>query len=207
MAAKKKIPIDWEAVSMRYRAGTESLRNIAAHYSITEGAIRAKAKVEGWERDLKEKVRLATEALLIKQSSTHDLRTEQQTIAVEAQMRANVVLGHRKGLKRLGGLRDKLISEIEMVTDHAEVFDKLGEIMDESGPDANGNWKPDKLNALYRKVISVSGRIDDAKKLSEIDEKVRKGEREAFNIGGEEESKGNVEELLAKIGLKIKGHG
>ena len=205
MAAKKKIAIDWEAVSMRYRAGSESLRTIAAYFGITEGAIRAKAKTESWERDLKEKVRLATEALLIKNSSTHNLRTEQQTIAVEAPMRANVVLGHRRGLKRLGGLRDKLINEIEMVTDNPAVFDKLGEILDESGPDANGNWKADKLNALYRKVISVSGRIDDAKKLAEVDEKVRKGEREAFNIGGEEESKGNVEDLLAKIGLKLKG--
>jgi hypothetical protein len=48
-------------------------------------------------------------------------------------------------------------------------------------PDDNG---VDKANDALRKAMSRSGLVDDLKKLAEIDERVRKGEREAFNISG-----------------------
>lgn len=196
--------IDWEAIQMRYRAGTESLRSIGDHFGVTEGAIRQKAKKGEWTRDLQKRVQLATEALLISHEATHSVRTEAQCVAVEAKMRANVVIGHRTGLKRIGGLRDKLLGEIENVTDNVALFETLGELLDESGPDQNGTWRKDKLNEVYRKVISVSGRIDDAKKLAEIDEKVRKGEREAFNIDATADDKTGVDDLILRVNAKLK---
>jgi len=202
--AKPRKSVDWEAIQMRYRAGSESLRSIGEFFGVTEGAIRLKAKKGEWTRDLKKRVQLATEALLISHEATHSLRTEAQCVAVEAKMRADVIIGHRSGLKRLGGLRDKLVGEIEVMTDNVPLFEQLGELLDESGPDQNGTWRKDKLNELYRKVISVSGRIDDVKKLTEIDEKVRKGEREAFNIDTADDSKGGIEDVLAGIGRKLK---
>jgi hypothetical protein len=46
-------------------------------------------------------------------------------------------------------------------------------------PDDNG---VDRANDALRKAMSRSGLIDDLKKLAEVDERVRKGEREAFSI-------------------------
>lgn len=43
--------IDWIAIEGEYRSGHRSLRQIADDYSVTEGAIRAKAKKGGWTRD------------------------------------------------------------------------------------------------------------------------------------------------------------
>jgi hypothetical protein len=37
--------VDWEAVELRFRAGTESLRSIGAYF-ITQGAMRQRAKKE-----------------------------------------------------------------------------------------------------------------------------------------------------------------
>ena len=42
---------DWIAIEGAYRAGRESLRQMAARFGITEGAIRLKAKQRGWLRD------------------------------------------------------------------------------------------------------------------------------------------------------------
>lgn len=46
----KKADIDWAAIEKDYRAGTQSIREIAAWYQISDTAIRKRAKAEGWER-------------------------------------------------------------------------------------------------------------------------------------------------------------
>ncbi|MDR3671477.1 MAG: hypothetical protein P4L36_11560 [Holophaga sp.] len=44
------IPPDWEAIQEAFRAGAQSLREIAGKHGVTEGAIRARAKKAGWTR-------------------------------------------------------------------------------------------------------------------------------------------------------------
>ena len=46
-------------------------------------------------------------------------------------------------------------------------------------PDDNGI---DRANDALRKAMSRSALVDDLKKLADVDEKVRKGEREAFGL-------------------------
>ena len=41
---------DWEAIEREFRAGIRSLREIGAEYGVTEGAIRKRAKRDGWQR-------------------------------------------------------------------------------------------------------------------------------------------------------------
>ena len=41
---------DWEAIEDAFRAGSQSLREIAGAQGLTEGAIRARAKKGGWVR-------------------------------------------------------------------------------------------------------------------------------------------------------------
>lgn len=49
-ALASKTHADWEAIERDYRAGVLSLREIAIPNGITEGAIRKRAKRDGWER-------------------------------------------------------------------------------------------------------------------------------------------------------------
>lgn len=57
---------DWEAIESAYRAGVMSIREIASQYEITHQAISKRAKKEGWERDLKAKVKARAENLVAK---------------------------------------------------------------------------------------------------------------------------------------------
>ncbi len=48
----KRKDIDWEAIRGSYRCGIPGNRLLADRHGISEGAIRARAKREGWQRDL-----------------------------------------------------------------------------------------------------------------------------------------------------------
>lgn len=200
----KENQIDWDAIERQYRLGKKSNSQLAEEFGVQVSSIGRRAKKFGWVANKKEEVNSTTEALLIQAASGNANPNATPTaleIKVAAQVSADVVLKHRSGLARLGALRDKLLEEVEVVTDNRELFEALGEAMDESGPTENGGWKVDKQNQIYRKVISMSGRIDDVKTLAEIDEKVRKGEREAFGLDKDSGGDGRFEDMLKHIQL------
>lgn len=197
--------IDWDAIERQYRLGTKSNTQLAEEFGVEPSSIGRRAKKLGWVANKSEEVKTTTEALLIQAASGNanpNATPSALEIKVAAQASADVVLGHRKGLTRLAALRDKLLTEVEQITDNRELFEQLGEILDQSGEDANGRYKSDKQNEIYRKVISMSERIDNTKKLVEIDEKVRKGEREAFGLDKESGGDGRFEDMLKRIQLE-----
>ncbi|PAV01290.1 hypothetical protein CBG25_17520, partial [Arsenophonus sp. ENCA] len=57
---------DWEAIESAYRAGSLSIRAIGDKYGVTEGAIRKRAKQNGWLRNLTEKVKEVTRTKLVR---------------------------------------------------------------------------------------------------------------------------------------------
>jgi hypothetical protein len=197
--------IDWDAIERQYRLGTKSNSQLAADFGVEVSSIGRRAKKYGWVANKSEEVQATRESLLI-QAALGNANPNATPSALEvkaaAQQGADVVMAHRKGLARLGALRDKLLAEIEVITDNRELFEQLGEVLDESGEDANGRFRADKQNEIYRKVISMTERIDSTKKLAEIDEKVRKGEREAFGLDKDNGGDARFEELLGKISLE-----
>jgi hypothetical protein len=44
--------VDWETIQLSYRCRTMGNRLLADMHGVPEGAIRARAKREGWQRDL-----------------------------------------------------------------------------------------------------------------------------------------------------------
>lgn len=205
----RRSDIDWDAIERAYRLGTQTNKQLAVHFGVEPSTIGRRATKHGWVQDRNKDVVVATESLLIQAASGNanvNATPTQTEVKVAAQVAADVVLGHRKGLRRLSALRDKLLCEIEIVTDNPEEFERLGELLDMTDTDSKGNLRIDKLNQLYRKIISMPERVDAFKKLSEVDERVRKGEREAFNIGAEGEKKTSIEDHIdlvrKKLGLK-----
>lgn len=199
----KENAIDWEAIHRQYRLGTKTNLQLANEFGIEASTLGRHAKKHGWVQDKTEDVEAVANSLLI-QSALGNANPNATPSALEVkaagQAIADVVLGHRVGLARLGRIRDKLLAEVELVTDNLEEFQRLGEMLDQSGEDENGKVIRDRLNETYRNVISMSERIDNVKKLAEIDEKVRKGEREAFGVDKVKDGGTSFEELLAKIG-------
>jgi hypothetical protein len=207
-----KAEVNWTKIEADYRAGVKSMRLIADEHGITHGAINKRAKRDGWTRDLSEKIRAAADAKVskaavssagIQAKSPAQVVTENAVIEAEADIQFRIRMGHRQDIGRTRKLFSQLLGELELTTDNLDLFAQLGELLDESGPDERGNWRKDKLNEIYRAVVSTTGRIDGAKKLTEILEKVVRLEREAFGIDQTKSEKDSVETMLDKVKAKL----
>jgi len=178
---------DWELIEKHYRAGILSNVQIATECGVTEGAIRKKAKKELWTKDLKEKIKARAEELVrAQQVRTPSTRltpvSEKQVVEDNAQATAIVLIAQKGSIARGHALFRSLMDELEAVTNNKELFAELGDLLDQSSTDEDGKQRQDKRNEIYQKVISMTGRVDSAKKLIEILEKTVKLEREAFGI-------------------------
>lgn len=190
---------DWERIEAQYRANTLSLREIASEHGITEGAIRKKAKAEGWERDLSAKVKAKADALVRKEQVRNEVRkeateSEKQVVEIEAQVQARIRLSHRKDIERNRNLLRKLVDELEQQTDNMDLLRKLGEIMYD--PDEKGK---DRLNEVYHAVISLPERTKTMKALGETLKVLIGLEREAYGIAAQEQAADPLANLLRQV--------
>ena len=182
-APAKRKKVDWPAVERDYRTGKFTLRELEAKHGVDNAQIARRKKAEGWTQDLSDAVRAATNAQLMSALVSTEVSNAQQnvstTIMAAAEVKTQIILGHRRGLSRITRTKETLLDQIEqaamLMPDLADVIEMVRQ------PDDNG---VDKANDALRKAMSRSGLVDDLKKLAEIDERVRKGEREAFNITG-----------------------
>lgn len=102
---------DWEAIERAYRAGSLSVRAIAENNGVTEGAVRKRAKKEGWTRDLASQVKTAARDKLVRstvRTPSTQPRTDAEIIEEASDQAASVVLAHRTGLANWRSIADKL---------------------------------------------------------------------------------------------------
>ncbi|HGW3465850.1 TPA: hypothetical protein ACNIAT_003605 [Proteus mirabilis] len=173
---------DWEAIESAYRAGVMSIREIASQYEITHQAISKRAKKEGWERDLKAKVKARAENLVAKREvaslvATEKAISERQLIEANAEVIANVRMEHRGDIRRARELTNNLFDELSAECADVPALRKLGELMFSS--DDNGR---DKLNEIYHSIISLPERVKSAKALSETLKNLVGLERQAYGL-------------------------
>ncbi|HGN0534259.1 TPA: hypothetical protein ACKRIS_003794 [Providencia stuartii] len=172
----------WEAIESAYRAGVMSIREIASQYEITHQAISKRAKKEGWERDLKAKVKARAENLVAKREvaslvATEKAISERQLIEANAEVIANVRMEHRGDIRRARELTNNLFDELSAECADVPALRKLGELM--FSPDDNGR---DKLNEIYHSIISLPERVKSAKALSETLKNLVGLERQAYGL-------------------------
>ena len=116
---------DWEVIEAEFRAGQLSLRELARQHNVSEGAIRKRAKKDGWTRPLADKVREAVREKLVRadgtQDGTHPLRASDAEIVAAASERGfNVQLSHRRDLDQLHGLKRILAERLAVYLDGLE---------------------------------------------------------------------------------------
>lgn len=151
---------DWERIESDYRAGVKSLREIAGEHGLTDGAIRKRAKRDGWTRDLAAKIQQRSEDLVRTKAVRSEVRaeqkaTERQVIEANAEAVANVKMAHRSDIGRARNIVNSLLDELEVMVGQEQVerLVEMGELLrreDESGKD--------RLNDLYHQIISLPGR-------------------------------------------------
>ncbi|MGC6231974.1 hypothetical protein VU677_14645 [Hafnia paralvei] len=177
---------DWEAIESAYRAGLMSIREIASQHGITHGAINKRAKKEGWERDLKAKIKAKADALVSKREVSRQVSIETATnerilIEANAEVIANVRMAHRGDIKKARDITNTLFDELGAECADVASLRKLGELM--INPDENGK---DKLSEIYHSIIAMPERVKAAKALSETLKNLIGLERQAYNIDDEQ---------------------
>ena len=194
--------VDWERIELDYRAGIKTLRQIAEENGISHVAINKRAKRDGWTRDLSAKIQskadeLVTKELVTKTVTTETKMAERQVIEVAAQAVADVRLAHRRDIHRARNLANALLDELEKQTDPITLalLADLGDML--RNPDENGQ---DKLNDLYRRIISLPERARTAKTLAETLRLTVDRERQAFGMDakGADDDKKGVEAVSTK---------
>ena len=174
---------DWEAIESAYRAGLMSIREIASQHGITHGAINKRAKRDGWERDLKAKIKAKADALVSKrevstQVSTEKALSERIMIEANAEVIANVRMEHPGDIRRPREITNALFDELGAECADIEALRKLGELMLQ--PDENGR---DRLNEVYQSIIALPERVKAVKALSDAMKNLIGLERQAYDIG------------------------
>lgn len=174
--------IDWEAMEPDWRANIKSKKELSIEYGVSRAAIDKHWAKAGVERDMTSRIQAKADALVTQQAVTRAVTpatkiSEQEIVSANGAMVANVRIGHRKSIARGHALCEALMAELEAQTFDAVLMGQLGELM--RNPDDAG---ADRLNDIYRKVISTPGRVDTAKKLIETMKSVIAMEREAYNI-------------------------
>ena len=194
-----KKPVDWDAVAIDIRAGILTDREIGAKHGRSHGAIQQYAKKHGIERDLttriqhKTKAKLAKAQLAKETSQERAKLTEEQTIEIAAEAAATIVIKQQGRIGRHLRLTESLLSELESQTIDRTLYEQLGELM--AAPDENGI---DRLNELYRKIISTPSRIDSHKKADETEKTLVALERQAFNLDKDATEDGGIADAIRK---------
>ena len=86
-------------------------------------------------------------------------------------------MAHRGDIARGRRLTNKLLDELESMTNNRDLFEQLGELLHD--PDDNGM---DKLNDLYQKVIALPGRSKVMKEMAETLKTLVTLERQAYDL-------------------------
>ena len=182
----KRVTPDWEAVELDYRAGIRSLREMGAAHGVSHVAISKRAKAHEWERDLSAKIKakadsLVNRAMVTTSVNTGSTVTERAIIEANAERIAQVRGEHRSDIGRARTLTVAMLIELESQTGNLPALVGLGEML--RSPNEAG---ADKLNDLYRAVISLPERTKTVKALAEALKHLVGLEREAYDIGGAE---------------------
>ena len=124
MAERKHV--DWESVERDYSAGLLSLREIAAKHNVSHQVIARKAKTEDWSRDLGAKIAAAVEKKLGDKQLGDSLGdkkrgTEKEVVEANAQVIVEIKVRHRLVIKKLNGLLDSQMDEIEALNKEKSV--------------------------------------------------------------------------------------
>lgn len=199
--SEKKVAPDWERIEIEYRAGVQSIRQIAQAFGVSDGAIRKRAKTQEWTRDLNGKIHAKAEAIVRTQVVRTEVRnspeykaTEKETIDANANLIAAVQMNQRKDIQRARNLCNGLFDELEHLIglDNIALLQDFGEVMRKE--DDKGQ---DRLNDLYHKIIQLPNRVKSMKDLGDTLKTLVGLEVQAYGLDKNKEEK--ADDLTALI--------
>lgn len=181
-------------IELDYCAGIKPLRQIGKENGLSHTAIGKMAKERGWARNLKARIQQKADAQVAKaavstQVAKQKAATETQIVEANATLQKQIRLDHRQDIRRGRHLFATLMSELEETGVNVDRLEELYESLNNPPADATKAQLEsiNKGRELLAKVISLPARIDGAKRLTEMLEKLVKLERQAFGIADDDE--------------------
>jgi hypothetical protein len=160
-------------------------------------AITRRAKREGWQQNLQARIHAKAEELVTRAAVTAGVTnnpvTEAEIVDAEGEKVAAVLLLQRKNIGRLTAIASIQMEELEASSgpEQAAKLRDLGEMLREE--DDSGR---DRLNDVYRAVISLPERSKTAKQLADTLRIAIELERKAFKM---DEAKSADDPLTAML--------
>lgn len=191
---------DWERIEQLFRAGLLSVREIAAACGVSHTAINKRSKAEGWDRDLNAKIKAKADSLVSKREvstkvSTETLATERGIVEANAEVIADIRMAHRTDIGRSRRLANKLLDELESLTDEQGTIKELiAQFKD--GDHDDGDAMADVL-ALAQKMGALPSRTKTMKELAETLKTLVLLERQAYDL--DTKSGGTDADELSKL--------
>lgn len=175
--------VDWEAVEREYRAGQLSIREIGRRQEVNAAAIVRRAKRDGWERDLSEKVRAKIRASMVNGLVNNNNGNVDESEAVDtAAARGVEVLTLQRGdIQRLRELELKLLQELGAAPLKTWIGQHQGEIIEKD----------------YQ--IPVTERASALQALAGVQHKRIQLERQAFNLNDDKKPTTPLDELPSEV--------
>lgn len=178
--------IAWDDIERQFRLGRKSNKQLALEFNVHESSIGRRAKRFGWEPDKSEAVSARSQTLVAEgeaENARSNATPTMRDIEVAAQTEADLVLRRRRSLRRLSSIHEQLSSELEA----------KGEISERSHAAEMGahNVKQEKL--------TLNERAEILRKLVDVDERLRRGECEAYGISSVQDPSSPIDTLLRKV--------
>jgi hypothetical protein len=185
------LDVDWLEIRRLWSLNLMTNIALAERFGMSESTLRARAKKEGWQRDLGESVRLEREDIMRRQLD--EAAEESELVTIEANLQSRVLVKEREEIDRLcDAARDaedeliKLLQEYRVTTNKDRLFelDKASGVLkkvvesrkilidmrrrnyginDNANGDANKDKNPlsELFSALSGSVIGVTAQFDD----------------------------------------------
>ena len=195
----KRRKVDWEAVERDYRTGKLTETELATKYGATRSAVNKQARTKGWQKDLRDEIKQATNARLVADLVAKEVaegsKKVADTVLAAAEVNVQVILGHRSDIKAARDLAADLMQELAQSQLLAQDQEALVVILAGDTPDVQ-----DRARMAVRKAMDIHNRINSVKSLAETFTKLQTLERKAFDLDNAPPPAGDpLTELLHEI--------
>ena len=183
MTSKKKL--DWDKIERDYRADVLSIAQIARESGAPSSTIRARAKRNGWKRDLSSRIKMKADEFVnqdaIKNAIAGMQDAEEQTIEENARLTAAVRLNHRKDITRARLATMTLLGDLEAMIG-ADGQASLGQLLTAIVDDGYIQDGDHQAIDAYKRATGLSQQVANMQKLADTMTKLVSLERQAWNL-------------------------
>ncbi len=197
MAEKKQI--DWDLIERDWRAGIKTKSQMSAEHGVSRQAIDKHFEKRGITRNLADQIRDKAASMVaraIVEAAPLSPATEREIVDANATMQSEIILAHRADIRRTRRIAMKLMDELEIQTDNAELLEQLRDALDD--PENKGMQK--RLEA-FDKLMSLGSRAGTMRTLAETMRTLIGMERQAFGLDDKDEEKGGggIDDVIREV--------